>query len=280
MCGGRCGPTDAGGPVASGAVPPPLHRPFVTRTGRLIGAVVLVLVLAGCRMQLDTTIVIEDDGSGTVTQAVGLDPAALARIGDLERQVAVDDLRAAGWTVDAPVLEGDTTWVRAHRDVKDTTELAVAVSQLNGAQGPFLDLGAGQRDSFLERVTEFAATYDLTKGSAVFSDPELDAVAGNPWGALLAEIEAEEGRPPTEMVEMSVTVVLPGGVTQTWNPSFADVAPTRIEAKSTESKVTERLAQVGLVVVVLATIGLVWWGLRARRRRRRGIMSSRFAARR
>jgi hypothetical protein len=240
----------------------------------------LVALLAGCRMQLDTTIVIDDDGSGTVTQAVGLDPAALARIGDLERQVAVDDLRAAGWTVDPPVLEGDTTWVRARREVKDTTELAVVVSQLNGAQGPFLDLGAGRRDTFLERVTEFTATYDLTKGAALFSDPELDAVAGNPWGALLAEIEAEEGRPPSEMVETSVTVVLPGGVTQTWEPAFGDAEPTQIAAKSTQSKLGERATQLGIAVLVLATVGFVWWGLRARRRRRQGILHSRFAARR
>lgn len=232
------------------------------------------MAVTGCQMQVDTTVVIAEDGSGQVTQAVGLDDAALARIGDLDQQVAVADLEAAGWTVDAPVKEGEITWVRAHRDVEDTTELAVVVSQLNGPGGPFLDLATGQRDTFLERVTEFNATYDLTAGAALFSDPELDAVEGNPWGALLAEIEAEEGRPIAEMVDFSVTVQLPGGFTETWAPSFGDPVPTTVAAKSTQSKVAERLVQAAVLFLVIVT-GLVgWWAWATRRRRSRRVISS------
>lgn len=242
---------------------------------RVLVGVAMVLVLVGCQMQVDTTVVVEEDGSGRVIQTVGLDPAALARIGDLDRQVALDDLRVAGWTVDAPVQEGDTTWVRAHRAVADTTELAAVVSQLNGPGGPFLDIAAGQRDGFLERATEFNATYDLTKGPGLFSDPDLDAVAGNPFGTLLAEIAAEEGRPVTEMVDFSATVELPGGFSQSWTPAFADPAPTAIAAKSTESKLPQRLVQFGVALVLLGTVLFGWWAWATRRRRSRRVIAGR-----
>lgn len=232
--------------------------------------VAVVVVLAGCHVQVDTKITVNPDGSGTVAVAVGLDAAAMARVGDLQQQAAVDDLRAAGWTVEAPVQEGDTTWLRAHHEVADTTELARVVSQLNGTDGPWKDLAAGRRDTFLERVTEFRGTFDLTKGPALFSDPELDAQPGNPWQALLDRIAAEEGRPATEMVDFSVTVELPGGTTQTWRPSFADGQPTEIAAKSTESKLVDRLTTLLIVVLLIGTGLIVWrlWVVRRRRTRR------------
>jgi len=234
-----------------------------------------LLVLSGCRMQVDTTIAIEADGSGTVTQAVGLDDAALDRIGDLERQLAVDDLEAAGWTVDEPVRDGELTWVRAHREVDDTTELAVVVSELNGPDGPFRDIATGQSDAFLDRTTEFIATYDLTGGPALFADADLAAVEGDPWGNLLARIEADEGRPVTEMVDFSVTVELPGGYVETWTPSFADPEPTVISARQDESKVVDRLVQLLVVVLVLATLVALRVAWVARRRRTRRMMAGR-----
>lgn len=238
-------------------------------------ALLAVLALAGCRMQVDTTITIAEDGTGRVTQAVGLDDAALARIGDLDRQVAVDDLRAAGWTVDPPVREGDLTWVRAHRDVADTTELAVAVSQLNGPDGPFRDVATGQSDGFFERRTEFDAVVDLTGGPALFGDPALAAVPGDPWGTLLAEIAAEEGRPATEMVEFGVTVELPGGVVETFQPSFTDTDPTRVRSASAQSKLLDRLVQAVVVALLVATAIGGWLLWSARRRRTRRIMAGR-----
>jgi hypothetical protein len=239
----------------------------------LVLVALVVLAAAGCQLQVDTTVVIEEDGSGEVVQAVGLDAAALARIGDLERQVAVADLEAAGWIVEDPVTEGELTWIRARRPVEDTTELAVVLSQLNGPGGPFLDIAAGRRDAFFERVTELNATYDLTAGAGLFSDPELDAVEGNPFGALLAEVEAEEGRPIAEMVDFSVTVELPGGYRETWTPGFDDPAPTTVAARSAQSRVVERLVQGALVALVVATVLFGWWAWATRRRRSRRVIS-------
>jgi hypothetical protein len=257
----------------------PTRRPSPIRSAAVLVALAVVAVLTGCQLQVDTTITVDDDGSGRVTQAVGLDDAALARIGDLEQQVAVADLEAAGWTVEPPVEEGDLTWVRAHKDVADTTELAATVSQLNGPGGPFRDLATGQSDSFLDRTTEVNAVFDLTGGPALFTDPELAAVGGDPWGTLLAQIEAETGRPVTEMVDFSVTVELPGGFRETWTPTFADATPTEITARSSESKVVTRLVQAAVVVLVLVVAVALRVAWVARRRRTRRMMAGRYARR-
>ncbi len=108
----------------------------------------------------------------------------------------------------------------------------------------------------------------------MFSDPDLDAVEGNPWGALLAEIEAEEGTPIGEMVDFSLTVQLPGGFSETWTPSFADPAPTAVAARSTQSKVIERLAQGAALFLVIVTVLFGWWAWATRRRRSRRVISS------
>jgi len=214
-----------------------------------------------------------------VTQAVGLDDAALARVGDLGQQMAVDDLRAAGWQVDEPVRDGETTWVRATKAVDDTTALAVAVSELTGPDGMFRDVATGQSDAFLDRTTELSATVDLSRGAATFADPDLLAVNGNPFGALLAEIEGEEGRPIADMVDVAITVELPGGTSQTWEPRLGDPQPTQVELRSHESKVGTRVMQLVVLLAVVVTGLVVWRAWAVRRRRTRRMMAARLLRR-
>lgn len=242
-------------------------------------ALVLAVVAGACQVDVATTIRIHGDGSGSVTQAVGLDDAALARIGDLDQQLAVDDLRTAGWEVAPPVREGDRTWVRATKEVEDTTALAVAVSELTGPEGMFRDVATGQSDTFLQRTTELHATVDLSRGVHTFTDPDLLAVPGDPFGALLAEIEAEQGRPVAEMVDVSVAVELPGGFTETWGPTLGDPEPTTIEARSEESKLGQRLTQLAVLLAVLLTAAILWRAWIVRRRRTRRMMAARLLRR-
>ena len=250
------------------------------RRGLLATVVALLALVASCQVEADTTITIRSDGSGQVVQAVGLDDAAMARIGDLDQQLALDDLEAAGWTVSEPERGDDgLTWVSATKEVADTTELALAVSELTGREGMLRDVATGQSDTFLDRTTEFEATVDLSRGAAVFTDPGLAAVPGDPYQALLASIQAEEGVPLAEMVDVTVTVHLPGGVTETVSPTLGDPTPVALSARSEESKLAERGVQALVALVVLGT-GLVGWLAWARHRRRtRRIMAGRFARR-
>jgi hypothetical protein len=264
--------------VASGAVPASI-RP-TSRRGLLAALVVsAMLAFAGCQVDVATTITIRPDGTGQVVQAVGFDDAAMARIGDLDQQLAVDDLEAAGWTVSEPERRDDAmTWVTATKEVADTTELAVAVSEISGRDGMLRDIAVGQSDAFLERTTEFEATVDLSRGAAIFTDPDLTAVPGDPYAALLAEIEGEEGLPLAEMVDVSVTVELPDGVTATVNPRLGDPSQP-LSARSEESKLTERGLQALIVLVVVATGLVIRRAWVVRRRRTRRMMAGRYLRR-
>src|SRR5207253_815375 len=70
-----------------------------------LGALACALVLAAAGCSVDTTVTVDmrDDGSGNVTVALALDPAAVqateAGGGKLEDRVRLTDLAGAGWTV-------------------------------------------------------------------------------------------------------------------------------------------------------------------------------------
>lgn len=45
----------------------------------------IVVIAAGCRVQIETKIDVGLDGKGTITQGIGFDDAALKRVGDPAR---------------------------------------------------------------------------------------------------------------------------------------------------------------------------------------------------
>jgi hypothetical protein len=251
-----------------------LRRPLRVLTA----LVVVVLVAAGCRVQVATTVQIDPDGSGTITQAVGFDDAALARVGDLDQQLRVDDLEAAGWTVDEPVVEGDTTWVRAHQDFDDADEANVLLAQLSGPQGPYEGLVVTRTSGLLSTTTEFSGTMDLSAGVAMFGDDQLAAaLGGDGSGGLVAQIEAAEGRPVGEMVEVSLAVDLPGA-DETVSGPLGSPAQT-IDVSSSENHLFSLLWKVFVAVLVILTIAVVALRIRVRRRRTRRMMRSRLPRR-
>lgn len=233
----------------------------------------VVVVAAGCRVQLVTTVQVDDDGSGTVTQAIGFDDAALARVGDLSQQLQVDDLEQAGWTVDAPVKEGDTTWVRAHRGFDDADEANAVLAQLSGPDGPYKDLYVTRRAGLLSTTTEVTGTLDLSGGVAVFGDQQLTAaLGGDPSGGFVGQVEAAEGRPVSEMVDVVLGVDLPhrdGSI----EGAPGDAAQT-LDVSSTDSHLVSVVAKVFLLLLFALTVLVVLLRLRVRRRRLKRMMRS------
>jgi hypothetical protein len=234
-----------------------------------------VVLAAGCRVQLSTNVEVDYAGRGTVTQAIGFDEAALARVGDLDQALAADDLRSAGWEVDPASEEGEFTWVRVHHAFATPAEGTALLAQLSGPDGPFRDLLIATNDGLLSRNVLVTGQIDTTAGLAMFGDAQLAAaLGGDASGGLLAKIEADEGRPPAEMVGLALTVVLPDKTT-TYDASFTDTATTAVKVNSSEGKLLrllETVVIVTLVTLTAAVFGLRW---RARRIRTRRLMHSR-----
>lgn len=243
---------------------------------RLSAFLALIVVLAaGCRVQLATTVEVDYAGRGTVTQAIGFDDAALARVGDLDQALSADDLRSAGWEVDPASREGETTWVRVHQGFDTPAEGTALLAQLSGPDGPFRDLLISKSDGLLSRNVKVTGKIDTTAGLAMFGDAQLAAaLGGDASGGLLAKIEADEGRPAAEMVGLSLEVVLPDK-TQTYDASFTDTETTAVKVSSSKGKLLRLLETIVIVILVTLTAAVFGLRWRARRIRTRRLMHSR-----
>jgi hypothetical protein len=245
-----------------------LHPRSVLRaSARVLVVAFAVGVLAGCQVKLAVHTTVEADGSGTVEVAVGLDAEAVAEAGDLAAQLRVDDLRAAGWTVTEPTEEDDGyTWVRATKPFADAEAASAVLDEVNGADGAFGGWVVDKSSSPLSTSYSVAGSIDLTKGLETFSDAQLDqSLGGDGLGGTVAQIEADQGRPVSEMVDVAITVTVPGA-TRTYTPTLADAEPTPV--KVTSSRATGLVNILLLVAVVLVAVPVLLW-LRQRAARRR-----------
>lgn len=246
----------------------PVRRPL-----RLLALVVALLVVgAGCQVQLETTIDIGLDGKGTITQGVGFDAAALRRVGDPELAFRSQDLVDAGWVVDPVVTEGDLTWIRIHHEFDTPEEANDLFAQLSGPEGPFRDLEVIRTTGPLSDSVRFTGLLDTTGGLAVFGDKALgDALGGDASGGLLARVEKEEGRAPADMVGLDLAVTV-GGTTKMWTASFADPSEQKLKVSDSRWKILDLLGRILLVVLVVLSMAVIALRIRARRLANRRLM--------
>ncbi len=224
---------------------------------RCLFLVLVAVLLAGCQLDVHVDIVMESDGSGSVAVEVVVDDDALARVGNLESQLRVDDLRASGWEVQAPSRQNGTTSIRAVKPFASTAEGSLILDELTGPDGPFRDFDLRVDEGVLGSEYAVTGTIDLTGGPQAFGDEELRAtLGGDPLGDTVARIEQEEGRPVADMVDFRVTVDVPGAAPEVYTPSFADAQPTSIDVSHESRSVAVWMVGLGAVVVV-GVVGLV-----------------------
>lgn len=232
----------------------------------------LLVVLTGCRVQLDTTIEIGLDGKGTITQAIGFDAAALKRVGDPARALRAQDLVDAGWVVEPVVTEGDLTWVRIRHDFTTPEQANDLFAQLSAPEGPFRDFEVIRTTGPLSDSVRFTGLLDTSAGLAVFGDKALaDAMGGDASGGLLARVEREEGRPAAEMVGLDLSVTT-GGTSRAWTASFAEPSVQQLRVSDSRWKVLGLLGRIVLFLLVLLTVAVIGLRIRARRMRTRRLM--------
>jgi len=244
-----------------------------SRLLRVAGAVAILLLFAtGCQVQIHTTVTMQGNGQGTVTQGVGFDDAALRRVGNLDQQLHVDDLAQAGWTVDPAVKEGDTTWVRAHHPFSSPAEATRLVGQISGPDGPYRDVVVKHSDGLLSSSSSVTGVIDTTAGFKMFGDPALVAtMGGDGTGGLLERIAKEEGRPAADMVTVSFTSELPG-ISRTTDVVFSDSKPSEFKVGATKSNLMDLLRTIVVVALVGGTVAVIALRVRARRLRTRSVM--------
>lgn len=141
-----------------------------------VSAAALVLLSTGCKVDAGLSVEANGDGSGEVTATVTLDEAAAAQTGPLAENIAVDDLREAGWKVRTTERAITATKPFAHPD-----EAREVLEELGG---PLITNARVERKkTFAKTTTALDVELDLTSGLAGFSDADLNArLGGIPQG--------------------------------------------------------------------------------------------------
>ena len=213
-----------------------------------------MVLLTGCHVKVQVDATVERDGSGSVTVAVGLDHDAMGKVGDLREQLHVDDLKAAGWTVTGPTPADDGyTWVRATKHFATPSQLGEVMSEVNGPDGMFRDWKVTKSSSPWSTSWNATGTIDLSKGVSSLSDPQLDkALGGSGYGGVIHDIEQREGKPIDQMVDVQVSVEVPGG-SKVYTPTLGSAHPVPVHVTSTKVN-----ALLGITVLAISVSALAF----------------------
>lgn len=235
----------------------------------------VVIVGAGCRVQIETTIDVELNGKGTITQGIGFDDAALQRVGNPARALRADDLKQAGWEVGAVSKEGELTWIRVTHSFATPEEGTALLAQLSGPDGPYRNMLIQRTDGLFSTSVKVTGEVDTTAGLSMFGDQQLaSALGGDASGGLLAKIEEEENAAPESMVALDL-VVNPGGTSKTHSASFTDTDSQKVKVSSSRDKFLQIFETLFVLLLVAGTATVIGLRIRKRRMRTRRLMRSR-----
>jgi hypothetical protein len=228
-----------------------------------------LVLLSGCRLQLDVNVEVLEDGSGTVEVVVGVDEDGIERIGgDLGAVLALDDLADAGWTVEGPDADPDGfTRVRFRKPFTDPEDATAIFGEIAGDEGPFQDFAVSHDSSFASTEWGFTGRVDFRGGLEAFGDDELAAeLDGEPLGQSVEEIEEQLGESLSRIIQVRVGARLPGEVTSNattkaangavWQVGFGD-GTVDMEATGTETRTASVVGvavAIGCAVVLLAYV--------------------------
>lgn len=152
--------------------------------------------------------VIEPDGTGTITFIATADPEVVAAVPTLADELVTDDIAAAGWAIDGPteLPDGSLTITLSHQFSSDQE----ATNLLNSLGPPFNDMVVSRNTTGDDATNRVSGLLGLPDGFEGFSDDELVAAVGSmPFGDQIAASEAT----PESAIDAVIRVGLPGVVT-------------------------------------------------------------------
>lgn len=220
--------------------------------------------MAACQVETEVMVSLEEDGSGEVEVAVGLDDDAMARVPDptgggespeanLVELARTADLEAAGWEVSGPEETDGVTWLRITKPFGTPEEAGEILAEV-APGGVLSDLKVSRGSSFGSDNYEFSGKADLSGGLEALADEGLaELLDGNALGESPEAMEERFGQPVAEMFHLVVRAELPGDVSQEWTPELGGSA-VDLDASSTVYN-TPALALAG--VAGLSVVGLV-----------------------
>ena len=267
--------------------------------GRTLGAALVLLAVlvlaAGCRVDIVVDIDIAHDGAGKVTVEITFDEEALRWVPDLGELIVTDGL--VGWDVrqfGEQTPAGERLRVVASKRFSSPAELAAVLAEIDrpadGSAGLFRSATfVGSRDG-ARVIYDLTVTVGLDRPVAGLVNPATaEALEGEPFGLPIAEIEARAGAPLDELVTLVVRAMVPqgagrlpvdgvmtlneGGVRElrvTGELLDAEIAAADAEAERLADRASRgaRIAVIWWIVLAVIVLLVTAIALRGRRRRR------------
>jgi hypothetical protein len=174
---------------------------------RVLALCVCAIALAGCRIDLNIDMVVEPDGTGTITLVATADAAVVAAVPTLADELATDDIVAAGWTIDGPTTlpDGGLTITLSH----DFSSDIEATNLLNSIGPPFNQMSMTRNTSGDDTTTRLGGLLGLPDGFESFADEDLIAAVGS---VPFSEQIAASGATPESSINAVLRATLPGQI--------------------------------------------------------------------
>jgi hypothetical protein len=230
---------------------------------RVCAALAFVLVLAGCRMDVDVGIDVHEDGSGTVSVAVAVDDDLLSRVPGAADRVHLDDLKAAGWEVTGPTKDADgMTSVHLSHAFANPAEMKELLAQINGPGGPLGAFGLEIHQEWDQKTWTLTGKAGLTGGVSSFVDPDLAAAFGA--SKPLDQLVQQSGVPIEQGLNLTITVTMPHqkSATVVRVPLDGREVPIRVESHKVDQGTRVAAIVAGICGALLAG-WLAYWATKA-----------------
>ncbi len=174
---------------------------------RVVALCVCIVALAGCRVDLSVDLVVEPDGTGTISLVATADADVVAAVPTLADELATDDIIAAGWEIDGPTAlpDGGLTITLTHGFASD----AEATNLLNSLGPPFNQMAMTRNTSGEDTTTRLTGLLGLPDGFESFADEDLIAAVGS---VPFAEQIAVSGATPESSINAVIRAELPGRI--------------------------------------------------------------------
>jgi FMN phosphatase YigB (HAD superfamily) len=138
---------------------------------------IIILLASACRVDTTVDIVVDENGSGTVTVLVVADAAAVAQVPDLPDELEFSDLTDAGWVVDGPNLDvsGSMT-ISARKRFTTADDLPAVLAEIAGEDVVFQDITLETSHTF-DRIGLGPAKTNYQLSGTLDPGPELSDFA-------------------------------------------------------------------------------------------------------
>ena len=263
-----------------------MHGPLKHRLRTAIAVLVLSIACAACNVEITIDVNMASDGSGTITVTVSADSDVVAQAPNLVDDMHLDDIKAAGWSVQGPAKtpSGGLEMVLTHPFQTPKQAMAI-LGDLNGPSGPLKSITLARSKKDDTTTYSLGGTLQIDGGLDAFSDADLAAAVGaTPYAAQAAA----SGVSPQQAVTVKFRAKLPGKVKKStatsgsassatglaWtvplDGSIVDVTTQseQVAAKNIWASPLARGAKIVFFVWIIAAVLFIVYVIIARRRRR------------